>query len=138
MKGLDSLIRIAKWRVDEARRNLAELDRLAEGLRDRLCALDEEVARERTVAAADPEAARSFAGYRAAAAVRRGRLKESLADLETRHAAMQEQLNDAYGELKRYEIAARDKARREALAVRRAEQAGLDEIGLRVHRAASG
>ncbi|MBT6118093.1 MAG: hypothetical protein HOH66_09530, partial [Rhodospirillaceae bacterium] len=71
-------------------------------------------------------------------AVRRGRLKESLADLETRHAAMQEQLNDAYGELKRYEIAARDKARREALAVRRAEQAGLDEIGLRVHRAASG
>ena len=51
---------------------------------------------------------------------------------------MQEQLNDAYGELKRYEIAARDKARREALAVRRAEQAGLDEIGLRVHRAASG
>ena len=77
MKGLDSLIRIAKWRVDEARRNLAELDRLAEGLRDRLCALDEEVARERTVAAADPEAARSFAGYRAAAAILRSHTRRA-------------------------------------------------------------
>lgn len=138
MKGLDSLIRIAKWRVDEARRNLAELDRLADGLRNRLYALGEEVARERAIASSDPESARAFAGYREAATARRERLDESLADLELRHAEMQDQLNEAFGELKRYEIAARDRARREAFEARRAEQARLDEIGLRDHQAASG
>lgn len=138
MKGLDSLIRIAKWRVDEARRNLAELDRLAAGMRDRLHALGEEIARERAIAGSDIDAARSFVGYREAAGARRKRLEESLADLDLRHAAMQDQLNEAFGELKRYEIAARDRARREAFAAGRAEQAGLDEIGLRGHRAASG
>lgn len=137
MRGLDSLIRAHQWQVDEARRNLAELDRLAADLRNRLTALDNEVVRERAVAASDPEAARGFPGYRQAAASRRGRLMDSMAELETRRGAMRDEMAIAFGELKRYEIVARERARRQAIAARRAEQAELDQIGLRAHRIAS-
>ena len=41
MKGLDSLIRVHKWQVDEVRRNLAELDRLAADLHNRIAQIDD-------------------------------------------------------------------------------------------------
>lgn len=138
MSTLDSLIRLHRWQVDEQRRCVADLEQLAEKLRDDLRRLEIEQASEQEVVRSAPELASSYGSYAGALAERRRNLLQSLADAERRLGEARESLAAAYQEAKRYEIAAARRRLQHRREVERADQANMDELGTAIHRRRAG
>ena len=138
MKGLEGLIRLHKWRLDEKRQVLAELERLAARLRQELLDLEREVAEEQKVAAASPEAMAGYGPYATAVIARRAKLTQSLTEVEQRMRGALDEVTQAFRELKKYEMvkARRDKTAQEQ--EKRQQQAVLDELGLTLYRRQEG
>lgn len=134
MKGLEGLIRLHRWRLDEKRQVLAELERLADRLRQELNDLEREVADEQKVAAASSDAMSAYGQYATAVIARRARINQSLSEIEERTRVALEGVAQAFRELKKYELV---KARRDRSAEereKRRQQAVLDELGLTLYR----
>lgn len=134
MKGLEGLIRLHKWRLDEKRQILAELERLAARLRQETADLEREVAEEQKVAAASPEVMATYGQYANAVIARRATLNQSLGEVEQRMRVALDEVTLAFRELKKFELV---KARRDRTAKehdKRQQQAVLDELGLALHR----
>ncbi len=134
MKGLKSLIRLHKFRLDERRRGLQELETLRQRLDAALARLEAEVRAEKRTVETAPEMAFAFADYAASARERRLKLIDSIDETERQIEQARDAVNEAFRELKKYQIT---QANRERLAAQRAarlEQANLDEIGLTVYR----
>jgi flagellar FliJ protein len=134
MKGLEGLVRLHRWKLDEKRQILAELERLAARLRQELIDLETEVVDEQKIAAASTEAMATYGHYAAAVIARRAKLNQSLSEIEERMRAALEEVTAAFRELKKYELV---KARREKNAEqqeKRQQQAVLDELGLVLYR----
>lgn len=134
MKGLATLIKLHKRKVDERRRKLAELERLRENLVANLVTLDSEMAAEREAASRVAELAHAFPAFAAAAIARRDTLKRSLVEADAALAVARDELAEAFQEVKRYELAEEMRERREREKAGRRLQATLDEIGLNQHR----
>jgi flagellar export protein FliJ len=129
---LHSLIRLHRWGVDEKRRRLAELLRVAAGLEDRGRRLEAEIKNEQAVAGASPvEVGFIYGNYAEAVIGRRQRIAGSIAGTEVEIAAAREELGDAYRELKKYEIAQDERDKRQAEELSRKEQIILDELGIK-------
>ena len=111
MSGLDQLIRLQRWTLDEKRRQATDLELLIERLIQDINKLDELVEREIEASRANLELQRALPGYRNAMKGRRERMDKSLVDLR--------------GELEKL---------REQIAERRKDQAISDEVGLQQHR----
>lgn len=138
MKGLDSLIRLHEWRLDEKRRKVGELERLAQRLHDQLAALEVELRAEQEVASSDPLAATEYGGYAGGVIARRTRLQQSLKDVEIEMSRALDEVAEAFREFKKLDIIrARDRERAE-WRERRIQQNELDEAGLGVFRRRQG
>lgn len=132
---LHNLIRLHEWQVDEKRRRLGELLRVLDDLENRLKRLEEEVVREQQVAAHDPSGAGFLYGNYAEAVIeRREKLKESISRAEAEIARARDDLREAYRDLKKYEIAQRNRDQRAAAEAARKEQIVLDELGIQGYR----
>jgi flagellar protein FliJ len=138
MKGLDGLIRLHRWKLDEQRRTLAGLETLAEDFRRQIAALDDSLRREREVARIAPDSAQTYAAYLAASRARRERLARSLAEVERQMLEVHESVRHAFQDLKRYELAQEAEDRRTAEVARRMEQSRTDEVGLNLYRRSNG
>ena len=130
-KSLKTLIRLAKWSVDERRKALGVLlDREAQieqALQDHQQAL----ANERNVASADAVGAgRMFGAYFKGWENKRDHFLGLLAEVRTHIEAAREELADAYRALKSTEEVQKQRDAEEALEADRKERAELDEIGL--------
>ena len=132
---LNTLIRLNEWTVDERRRELGDvLSSLAE-LESGLQRLREELASEQGVVQASPEEAGFFYGNYAKAVIeRRQRFNTSIARMEEEIAQAREKLNEAYRELKKFEIVQDLRDTHEAQELARKEQIDLDEMGLQAYR----
>lgn len=129
-KGLDALIRIHQFELDEKRRALKELETVRANIETAIRMLENEVDREQKAAVGSVEAGMAYGNYARAAIARRGRLEQNLRDIEPQVEAAREVVAQAFEELKKYEItkAGRDKA---AVAeANRKEQILMDELGL--------
>jgi flagellar export protein FliJ len=97
--------------------------------------LREELIKEQTIVRSSPEEAGFFYGnYATAVIIRREDLNQGILRMEEQVAEAREKLNDAYRDLKKYEIAQKSRDTREALELVRREQETLDEIGLQGYR----
>lgn len=132
---LNTLIRLNEWTVDERRRELGDvLASLAE-LESGLLRLREELAREQGVVQASPEEAGFFYGNYAQAVIeRRHRLNAGISRMEEEVAQARDKLNEAYRELKKFEIAQDLRDTHETQELARKEQIDLDELGLQAYR----
>lgn len=138
-KNLNTLIRLNEWNVDERRRELGEILRALAGLEAGLERLREEVVNEQNACAAAPEEAGFFYGNYAQAVIgRRQKLNDGIRRMEAQVASAREQLNEAYRELKKFEVAQKHRDDREARERAREEQGILDEIGLNLFRLKQG
>lgn len=138
-KNLNTLIRLNDWTVDERRRELGEVLRALAELEDGLERLRQEVVKEQNAAMASPAEAGFFYGNYAQAVIgRRQTLDEGIRRMEAQVAAAREQLNEAYRELKKFEVAQKTRDQREARELARREQGVLDEIGLTLFRLKQG
>ena len=130
---LDGLIRLQRWKVDEKRRALADLQALHAELTAKAEALEAEVVAEQQSAVANGTAF-AYRAYAEQVIQRRETLAESIADVLQAMMKAQGELSDAYQEAKRYEMA-QDRAQQRLMAeAARREQIDLDEIGLNIYR----
>lgn len=134
MSALDSLIRINKYKLDERRRQLAELERLVERLHSESHRLEQELTSEQQVAAASLEAGHAYGGYARDIIERRQKLANSIADAENQILAAREALAESFREVKRYEITAANRGTRERLAAERKLRIAQDEVAAQIHR----
>jgi hypothetical protein len=130
MKTIDNLIRLARWKLDEQQRVVADLEKLRDGLLAELARLAVEVEREAALAAQDLNAARVYPAWHAGAMVRRETINASISDAELRIVAAREVLGEHFAEVKRYEKVAEGRARRAREEAEKKQRAELDEIGL--------
>jgi chromosome segregation ATPase len=134
MSGLDQLIRLQRWTLDEKRRQASDLELLIERLATDIANLDREVAREIEAARNSVEMQRALPGYREAMKERRTRLEKSMADLKSELAKLQEMISEAFSDLKKTEQTVKNREQRQRVVERRREQNVSDEIGLQLHR----
>lgn len=134
-KNLKGLIRLHQWMVDEKRRKLGDLLKMLAELEDQSKRLEAEVVEEQKAASNAPETAGFLYGNYARHVIeRRERLARSIASTEAQIATAREELNEAYRELKKFQVAQDVRDRRESLEAARREQNVLDEVGLDIHR----
>lgn len=132
---LNTLIRLNEWSVDQRRRELGEVLRSLAELETGLERLREEVVKEQGAAQASPEEAGFFYGNYAQAVIhRRDGLNDGIAKMEAQVAEAREKLNEAYRELKKFEVAQDTRDTRVAKELARKEQEALDEMGLQSFR----
>jgi flagellar export protein FliJ len=129
-KDLDSLLRLHSWTVDERRRELGILLAREEELVQFGHQMALQLIREQKIATEDPTSAGftygAFAqGYR----LRREQLERTLAALRSEIEQAQDQLADAYRQLKVYEEVQKERAKHEREEEARKEQIAFDEIG---------
>jgi len=122
-----TLIRLNEWTVDQRRRDLGEVLASLASLEAGLKRLREELIKEQSVVRSPPEEAGFFYGNDAAAVInRREDLNQGILRMEEQVAEAREKLNEAYRDLKKYEIAQESQDAREPR-----EQETLNELGLR-------
>ena len=132
---LHTLIRFNEWSVDQRRRELGEVLGTLSDLESSLHRLGEELVREQRAVLASPEEAGFFYGNYANAVInRRTHINTGIASMEQQVAEAREKLDEAYRELKKYEVAQETRDFREAREEARQEQIEFDEMGLQAHR----
>lgn len=134
MSGLDQMLRLQKWSLDEKRRQAADLDALIERLRGDVHRLDEEVAREIEAARGNLDLERALPDYRKLMAERRDRILKSITDLTAELDKLRDQIMESFSELKKTEQTILNRQQRQRQVQRRREQIRADEIGLDLHR----
>jgi len=134
VSALNSLVRVHSWALDEKRQKLAELDRLADKLRDDLVALEQEMSREQTAASGSIEGSIAFPAFVAAALERRKRLRQSIGNIELACEAAREEVNQAFQEMKKFELARDNQTAQDQEESARREQTAMDEMGVDMHR----
>ena len=132
-KGLETLIRLNEWSVDQKRRKLSEILRLIYGFESELTKLEIDLKNEQVTAALSPNEAGFLYGYYADAVInRREIIKLSSQQLEKDADIAREELSLAYRELKKFETALESRQKQERNATARKEQIALDEVGLQI------
>ena len=134
MSGLDQMLRLQKFSLDEKRRQAADLDALIERLRGDVRRLDEDVAREIETARGNLDLERALPEYRKVMAERRERILKSIADLSAELEKLREQIMESFSELKKTEQTIANRQQRQRNAQRRRDQIRADEVGLELHR----
>ena len=134
MRGLASLIRLHRWKLDEQRKTLANLERLAGEMRGQIGQIGENLRSEAELADQSIEATRAFSAYMTAEMERRDRLESSLAELNHQVAESREMVAAAFRQLKAYEITLHNRESHKASRRRRREQTALNEVGLNIYR----
>jgi hypothetical protein len=135
MKGLDTLIRAQRWRVDAMRREIVALEGLAAERRQGAIRFEAEVIDEQRRASRDEVGRFAYAGgYASAVILRRAEIARSIEEVESELADRRQQLAELFAELKRFELVLDRHLAREAAEAARREAIALDELSLEMHR----
>jgi flagellar protein FliJ len=134
MSALNSLVRVHSWALDEKQQKLAELEGIADKLRADLLTLEQELVQEQSAASGSVEGSIAFPAFVAAALERRKRLRESIANIGLACDAAREEVNQAFQEMKKFQLARDNQIAEEQEEAARHEQTALDEMGVDLHR----
>ena len=134
MSGLQNLVRVHQWILDEKRQRLAGLQQLLDRFRDDLDVLEQNLEAEKEAAANSFDGALAFQTFIPAALERRDKLRHSIANLEREVELARDDVGAAFQELKKYETAQELQERHESDQRRRREQITMDEMGVGLYR----
>lgn len=136
MADLDPLIRFRKFGLQEKQRRLAQLYQEMEGLQTRKANVLDQIAHEKEVAEelATIEAMASFTGFSKRMRLTLDQLNEAAAQTETRIQIAQDDMRDAFGDLKKIEITQRRRLEELAAENRRKEDSFYGEVALDGYR----
>lgn len=134
MKSRETLIRLRKFDVDEKRQKVAAIESMINDFKSMADDLDNQVLSEQQRAGVDDINHYAYPTFAKAAVQRRDNLMISIADLEAKMDAANDELQDAMKALKNVEVLEeRDMSRSRAKAARN-EQASLDEFAQNMSR----
>jgi chromosome segregation ATPase len=134
MSGLDQLMRLQKWTLDEKRRQALDLEALIDKLENDIRLLDDEVAREIEASQQSIDLQRALPAYRKMMQERRERLEQSINNLRVELQRIQDEIAEAFSDLKKTEQTIQSRKQRQRQQERRREQIVSDDIGLELHR----
>jgi flagellar export protein FliJ len=133
MKRADTMLRVKRFRVDELKRRMTTLDAMKTDLDRKLADLEDSIARERQRANDSDIGRLAFPSFLRSIESRRENLRETLKEIERERAVAQNDLAAAYQDLKAFELAMEQQARRLEEAEARRAQSQLDEMALVRH-----
>ena len=112
MTRTDTLLRLKRFRVDEMKRRIASIDAMKADLERKLTDLDDNVAREKQRAGDSDIGRLAFPSFLRSIEARRENLRTTLKEIEREYAAAQQDLTDAFQDLKSLEVATEQQAKR--------------------------
>lgn len=133
MKSRESLIRLHRFKVDEIRRRLKLLDDMRADLAKKMSDLEIMMQEEQRRASHSDLGRLAYPSFARSVVLRRENIQRSIDEIEREANQVTEQLQSAYRELKKYEIASENLAERERVEVARQVQAELDDIAMSRH-----
>jgi len=134
-KGMNGIIRLHKWQVDEKRRQITELEVMRDELIEKLEKLVSDLENEKISLAKSNVVDINYANYASAVMTRRENLEGSITEIDVSIENMKDELSEAFKELKKYEIVEQRALERERLEQQKREQDRLDEISINMYRA---
>lgn len=130
------LIRLARFKVEELQKQMAEIERIRASIHEQINRLEESVPEEQSVAVESRDGYLAYGSYARSVIQRKDKLRASLTDVDMEADGLRARLEQAFGDLKKYELLEERRLSRLQDAVRMAEQAEMDEIaGQRLRRA---
>jgi flagellar export protein FliJ len=133
MNRTDTLLRLKRFRVDEMKRRIAAIDAMKLDLERKLTDLDDNVTRERQRAGDSDIGRLAFPSFLRSIESRRENLRNTLKEIEREHQAAQDDLSNAFQELKSLEIAVEQQAKKANELAARRSQSRMDEMALVRH-----
>ncbi len=134
MKGMSNLIRIHKWKLDEKRRAISDMENLLDGFKSQLQKLDQDQLNEQKVAADNPDTRFAYSNYLTMTKQRRQNLLDSIVEAEERIATAQEEAAEVFQELKKFEISEETRLRLLKEQQDKRLQDEMDAVSLEMHR----
>jgi flagellar export protein FliJ len=130
------LIRLARFKVEELQKQMAEIERARASIGAQIARLEQSVPEEQAVAAEDKDGYLAYGSYARSVIQRKDNLRASLDEVAGQADALRTRLEDAFAELKKYELLEERRLARIQDSLRAAEQAEMDEIAGQMRRAA--
>jgi flagellar export protein FliJ len=134
VKGLATLIRLGRLKLDGERKRLAALEEQAARLAAEVARFERELAAESELAAQSVDGAVAYSRYLAANIAARRDLAASIEGLQGQIATVRSSIAEAYREVKAYELVAENRRRAQRKSEMRRERIRLDEVGAAVRR----
>jgi flagellar export protein FliJ len=133
MKRTNTLIRLRRFRVDEMKRRLATLDGMKADAERKLADLEDSVTREKQRAGDSDIGRLAFPSFLRSIETRRENLRDTLKDIERERTQAQDDLTNAFQDLKALEFATEQQAKRAGEIEARRAQSRMDEMALVRH-----
>jgi|TARA_R100001143_G_C3243368_1_gene80187 flagellar protein FliJ len=124
----EPLIRLARFKVEELQKQLADIDRVRTSLNDQIERLEASVPEEQAAATDNKDGYIAYGSYAQAVIKRKQNIRASLDEVDQQAEGIRERLEAAFRELKKYELLEERRVARIEDALRAEEQAELDEI----------
>ncbi|WP_109259627.1 flagellar export protein FliJ [Hyphobacterium indicum] len=124
----EPLIRLARFKVEELQKQLADIDRVRTSLNDQIERLEASVPEEQAAATDNKDGYIAYGSYAQAVIKRKQNIRASLDEVDQQAEGIRERLEGAFRELKKYELLEERRVARIEDALRAEEQAELDEI----------
>ena len=142
MRTFKPLIQLAKQKLDEKKTKLADIVRLRELHEKKIADIDQSIEDERNAASKAAESAEdvfignAFPQYVDAARGKQKGLQETVEKIERQERLARIEVQGAYQDVRKYELAEEQRLERERLERERIEQIEMDEMALNAHRRA--
>ena len=135
MKSRDTLLRLKRFQVDEKRRKLSQIETMVAEFERMASELEREIASEESRAGIADRTHFAYPTYARAALQRRDNLMQSADEMRVQLEAARGELEEAFEDLKKFEILDNREQLKERVAEAVREQSEMDRIGLRMARA---
>ena len=133
MKGLVTLIKLHKRKLDELRRKMASLENQKSQLQLLSKKLHEELQEEITLAGKNPEMGNFFGDFAKRMQKRQDEIAAEILSLDKQMAKLNGEIIEEFSELKKFEIALEAARRRAEEEAKRKETIAMDEIAGQQH-----
>lgn len=133
-RGMQTLIRLHRWQLDELRRRLMPLEEERQSLLETGRTLLERLEAERLVVAAGQGETADLQAFKQRVMVQHAEIDQRVASLEETIERLREKMASAFQDVKKFEITEEQRQAAERKERQRREQNSLDEIGLTVHQ----
>ena len=140
MRTYKPLIQLAKQKLDEKKTKLADIVRLREEHEKKIADIDDQIEAERAAASVAAETAEdvfignAFPQFVDAARGKQKKIGETLEQIERQERLARIEVQGAYQEVRKFELAEEQRLEKERLERERIEQLEMDELALNLHR----
>ena len=133
----EPLIRLARFKVEELQKQMADIEQVRSNIIDQIERLEDSVPEEQAIASENREGFIAYGSYARSVIQRKEKLRISLGEVDEQTRALKARMEDAFAELKKFELLEERRLSHIEQSVRQAEQAELDEIAASIRQRAN-